>query len=80
MLNIFLAPPVLVGADNEETFVQNPPAKLIDDKDLVAKTPQTSDVTVRHLQKQIDYNVGNHSVSSSRYNAVVGPGGIPTQG
>ncbi|CAG5126009.1 unnamed protein product, partial [Candidula unifasciata] len=72
------APPVLLGADNEESF-QNPPAKLIDEKNLLPKTPQTNEVTVQHLQKQIDFNVGDHFVSSSRYNAVVGPGGIPTE-
>lgn len=75
---MFLAPPPLMfGADYLKN--PNPPEKLINETDLVQKTPQTSDVTARTLSRQIDYNVGNHSTSNAMYNAVIGPGGISTK-
>ncbi|XP_059165045.1 EF-hand domain-containing family member B-like [Physella acuta] len=70
-------PPLMFGADYLRN--PNPPEKLINESDLVQKTPQTSEVTARTLPRQIDYNVGNHSTSNAMYNAVIGPGGISSK-
>ncbi|CAL1536314.1 unnamed protein product [Lymnaea stagnalis] len=67
-------PPMMIGTDYLQR--KGPPEKLIAEADLIAKTPQTTELTTRVLEKQIDFNVGNHSTSNAMYNAVIGPGGI----
>ncbi|XP_005099769.1 EF-hand domain-containing family member B [Aplysia californica] len=74
-------PPMMIGVDSytQKFMKDRPPAKLVDEKDLVPKTPQSGEVTPRTVEKQIDFSVGNHSTSNGMYSAVVGPGGISTQ-
>jgi len=73
-------PPMLMGIDcKTQKFLDSiPPNKLVNDADLVPKTPASGEVTPRNITKQIDGNVGNHSTSNGMYNAVCGPDGIST--
>ncbi|KAK3735039.1 hypothetical protein RRG08_001829 [Elysia crispata] len=74
-------PPMLIGMGlgNQPTETIPLTGKLIEDADMIPKSAQSSELTPRHIQKQVDVSVGNHSTSNSMYNAVVGPGGISTR-
>lgn len=53
-------------------------SQVVDDKDLVPKSPQSQDSTPRRLQKQVDKAIGGHRTSANMINAVVG--GVSTRG
>ncbi|XP_071100743.1 EF-hand domain-containing family member B-like [Haliotis cracherodii] len=52
-------------------------SQVVEDKDLVPKSPQSQDSTPRRLQKQVDKAIGGHRTSANMINAVVG--GVSTR-
>ena len=69
-----------MGLGNQPASTTPLTDKLVEEVDLMPKSAQSCELTPRHIEKQIDGNVGNHSTSNNMYNAVVGPGGISTRG
>jgi len=74
-------PPMLIGIDctTQKFLKKASPAPLVNEADLVPKTPASGELTPRTVKKQIDFSVGDHSTSNAMYSAVVGPGGISTK-